>query len=71
MSREQNCSSMAVSHRFSLVIANSSREDGTMVNNSLPEVREDRADLSKLVDEISGERHWNGRVDSDSQRDYF
>jgi hypothetical protein len=42
-----------------------------MVNNSLPEVREDRADLSKLVDEISGERHWNGRVDSDSQRDYF
>jgi hypothetical protein len=25
-----------------------------MVNNSLPEVREDRADLSKFVDEISG-----------------
>jgi len=25
-----------------------------MVNNSLPEVREDRADLSKLVGEISG-----------------
>ena len=25
-----------------------------MVNNSLAKVREDRADLSKLVDEISG-----------------
>jgi hypothetical protein len=44
-----------------------------MVNNSLPEVREDRADLSKLVDEISGltERRCIGRIDSDSQRNYF
>jgi hypothetical protein len=40
-----------------------------MVNNSLAEVREDRADLSKLVDEISGLNratlHWPHR------RNYF
>jgi hypothetical protein len=64
MSREQNCSSMAVSHRFSLVIADYIREV-ELVNNSLAEVREDRADLSKLVDEISGLNgatlHWPHR----------
>jgi hypothetical protein len=44
-----------------------------MVNNSLAEVREDRADPSKLVDEISGLNratlHW--RIDSDSRRKLF
>ena len=44
-----------------------------MVNNSLPEVREDRADLSRLVGDISvsTERRCIGRIDSDSQRNYF
>jgi hypothetical protein len=44
-----------------------------MVNNSLSEVREDRADLSKLADEISGLNRATsiGRIDSDSQRNYF